>query len=214
VGRLADAQAFRNLGFRKDRFSAELLEELGKEAAGSVRIEGDRVIVRHLYTERRVTPLNLYLRQATPAQAREAILDYGNAIRDLAAANIFTGDMLLKNFGVTRQGRVIFYDYDELCLLTEVRIRDLPEAKDESDEWGAEPWFSVAEGDVFPEEFRHFLVIPGPLGDAFLSAHADLLTTEFWRRMQGLAVEGELADVFPYRAERRLREGGKGGRGE
>jgi len=205
VGRLADAQAFRGLSFRKDRFSAELLEELGKEAAGSVRIEGDRVNVRHLYTERRVTPLNLYLRQATPDQAREAILDYGNAIRDLAAANIFTGDMLLKNFGVTRQGRVIFYDYDELCLLTEVRIRDLPEAKDESDEWGAEPWFSVAEGDVFPEEFRHFLVIPGPLGDAFLSAHADLLTTEFWRRMQGLAREGELADVFPYRAERRLR---------
>ena len=113
--------------------------------------------------------------------------------------------MLLKNFGVTRQGRVIFYDYDELCLLTDVHIRDLPQARDESDEWGAEPWFSVGERDVFPEEFRHFLVIPGPLGDAFLSAHADLLTPEFWRRMQALAVEGELADVFPYKAERRLK---------
>jgi isocitrate dehydrogenase kinase/phosphatase len=214
VGRLADAQAFRNLSFRKDRFSAELLDELRREAAGSVRIDGDRIIVRHLYTERRVTPLNLYLRQASPAQARDAILDYGNAIRDLAAANIFTGDMLLKNFGVTRQGRVIFYDYDELCLLTDVHIRDLPVAKDDSDEWGAEPWFSVSEGDVFPEEFRHFLVIPGPLGDAFLSAHADLLTPEFWRRMQELAREGELADVFPYRAERRLRDVGMGGCGD
>ena len=206
VGRLADAQEFENLTFRKDRFSAELLEELGHEAAGSVRIEEDSVVVAHLYTERRVTPLNLFLKQAPPAQARDAILDYGNAIRDLAAANIFTGDMLLKNFGVTRQGRVIFYDYDELCLLTDVHIRDLPAPRDESDVWGAEPWFSVAERDVFPEEFRHFLVIPGPLGNAFLSAHADLLTPEFWRRMQELAVSGELADVFPYRAERRLKD--------
>jgi len=214
VGRLADAQEFENLSFRRDRFSADLLEELKREAAENVRFEGDRVVVRHLYTERRVIPLNLYLKQATPARARDAILDYGKAIRDLAAANIFTGDMLLKNFGVTRQGRVIFYDYDELCLLTDVHIRNLPQPRDESDEWGAEPWFSVGERDVFPEEFRHFLVIPGPLGNAFLSAHADLLTPEFWREMQQLAVKGELADVFPYRAERRLRDGGMGGWGD
>lgn len=207
VGRLADAQDFENLSFPRDRFAPELLAELQHEAAGTVRFERDRVTVQHVYSERRVIPLNLYLKQATAEQARDAILGYGQAIKDLAAANIFTGDMLLKNFGVTRHGRVIFYDYDELCLLTECHFRALPEPRDEADEMAAEPWFSVADRDVFPEEFRHFLVLPGALGEAFVAAHAELLTVEYWRRMQALAMDGEMADIFPYREERRLLRG-------
>ncbi|HTO73527.1 MAG TPA: bifunctional isocitrate dehydrogenase kinase/phosphatase [Gemmatimonadales bacterium] len=207
VGRLADAHDFENLTFPRSRFSAELVAELQKEAAGTVRFEGDRVTVRHVYSERRVIPLNLYLKTASPEQAREAIVGYGQAIKDLAAANIFTGDMLLKNFGVTRNERVIFYDYDELCLLTECRFRDIPPPRDEADEMAAEPWFSVADGDVFPEEFRHYLVLPGALGEAFLAAHSDLLTVEYWRRMQQLALSGEMADVYPYREERRIGTG-------
>lgn len=204
VGRLADAHDFENLTFPRSRFAADLVDELTREAAGTVRFEGSRVTVRHLYSERRVVPLNLYLKSATPEQASEAIVGYGQAIRDLAAANIFTGDMLLKNFGVTRNGRVIFYDYDELCLLTECRFREIPPPRDEADEVAGEPWFSVADGDVFPEEFRHYLVLPGELGSAFLAAHAELLTVEYWRRMQQLALSGEMADIFPYREERRL----------
>ena len=205
VGRLADAQEFEHLEFPIDRFAPDLLAQLLTEARGSVRVEGDRVVIGHVYTERRVTPLNLYLRQADPDSATDAILDYGQAIKDLAAANIFTGDMLLKNFGVTRHGRVIFYDYDELCLLTECHFRELPQPRDETDEYSAEPWFYVAERDVFPEEFEAFLVLPGSLGETFRKAHGDLLDVAFWRRMQAMQAAGEVVDFFPYRRSRRLR---------
>jgi isocitrate dehydrogenase kinase/phosphatase len=204
VGRLADAQEFEGLEFRRDRFDPAVLQELGAECAGTVQVEDGRVVMRHLYTERRVTPLNLYLRQVDQAHALDAVLDYGQCIKDLAAANIFTGDMLLKNFGVTRHGRVIFYDYDELCLLTECNFREIPQARHDDDEYSAEPWFSVGERDVFPEEFRAFLTLPGPLGQAFTTAHGDLLTVEYWRRMQQLAERGEVVDIFPYKPSRRL----------
>jgi isocitrate dehydrogenase kinase/phosphatase len=204
VGRLADAQEFEHLEFARSRFSPALLRELLTEAASSVRVEGDRVIIRHLYTERRVTPLNLYLRKAEPARSRDAIVDYGAAIKELAAANIFTGDMLLKNFGVTRHGRVIFYDYDELCLLTECNFRTIPVTDDPLLEMAADPWFSVGERDVFPEEFRSFFVLPGALGEAFLQRHGDLLDVTFWRDMQAKQAGGEVVDVLPYREERRL----------
>ncbi len=205
VGRLADAQEFENLAFPRSRFAPGLLEELLADCAGSIRVEGEDVIFRHLYSERRVTPLNLYLKQVGEAAAVDAALDYGQAIRDLAAANIFTGDMLLKNFGVTRNGRVIFYDYDELCLLTECHFRAIPAARHDDDEYSAEPWFSVGEHDVFPEEFRAFLTLPGPPGEAFQRAHGELLTVEYWQRMQRLAERGEVVDIFPYRPARRLR---------
>jgi isocitrate dehydrogenase kinase/phosphatase len=207
VGRLADAQEFEGLAFAKDRFAPELLQELTADCGSTVKVEGDQVVIRHLYTERRVTPLNLYLKQVDEARAVEAVLDYGQAIKDLAAANIFTGDMLLKNFGVTRHGRVIFYDYDELCLLTECNFREIPKARHDDDEYSAEPWFSVGEHDIFPEEFRAFLTLPGRPGQAFQSAHGDLLTVDYWRRMQGLAQQGEVVDIFPYKPGRRLRSG-------
>jgi isocitrate dehydrogenase kinase/phosphatase len=199
VGRLADAQEFEHLEFPRRCFPEELLEYLLGVAARTVRVEADRVIVRHVYTERRVTPLNLFLRDAEPAAAREAVVEYGNAIKDLAAADIFTGDMLLKNFGVTRNGRVICYDYDELCLLSDCRFRRIPAPATYEDELAAEPWFSVGENDVFPEEFHAFLVPPGDLRDAFLGGHSDLLDVEFWQRAQRRLRAGEVVDVFPYR---------------
>jgi isocitrate dehydrogenase kinase/phosphatase len=205
VGRLADAQEFEHLEFPRRCFPEELLSYLVSVAGKTVRVEGDRVIVRHVYTERRVTPLNLYLREADPAAAREAVIEYGNAIKDLAAADIFTGDMLLKNFGVTRNGRVICYDYDELCLLSECRFRRIPPPTTYEDELAAEPWFSVAENDVFPEEFHAFLVPPGELRDAFLHAHGDLLDLAFWHGVQQRLATGEVVDVFPYRRSALLR---------
>lgn len=204
VGRLADAQEFEHLEFPRERFAPELLDELLREAGESVRVVDGRVVIRHLYTERRLRPLDLYLREADPEAARAAVVEYGQAIRDLACANLFPGDLLLKNFGVSRHGRVIFYDYDELALLTEVRFRPLPVARNEEDEMSAEPWFSVDEGDVFPEEFLPFLVPAGPLRDAFLEAHAELLTVKFWRETQRRQAEGELPDFFPYPECRRL----------
>jgi isocitrate dehydrogenase kinase/phosphatase len=205
VGRLADAQEFEHLDFPRRCFPDALLAYLLNVASMSVRVEGDRVVVRHVYTERRVTPLNLFLRDADPEAARDAVIDYGNAIKDLAAADIFTGDMLLKNFGVTRNGRVICYDYDELCLLSECQIRRLPEPTTPEEEFAAEPWFHVGEHDVFPEEFRAFLVPPGTLRMTFLTVHGDLLTTEFWQGAQRRLAAGEVVDVFPYRRSDLLR---------
>jgi isocitrate dehydrogenase kinase/phosphatase len=207
VGRLADAHEFEHLEFDRARFEPDVIDELRREAAGAVRVDGDRVIVRHLYTERQVTPLNVYLRNASPPAARAAILDYGQAIRDLAAANIFTGDMLLKNFGVTRHGRVIFYDYDELCFVTDCNFRELPEPRDEVEEMAGEPWYSVGEHDVFPTEFKAFLLLPGELGEAFREVHGDLLTLGFWQRMQDQAREGAVLDVYPYPPSRRFARG-------
>jgi isocitrate dehydrogenase kinase/phosphatase len=204
VGRLADAQEFEHLAFPRRLFPDALLAHLLTVAPTIVRVDGESVVIAHLYTERRVTPLNVFLRDAAPEAAAEAILDYGTAIKDLAAANIFTGDMLLKNFGVSRHGRVIFYDYDELCLLTECNFRVLPKPRTEEEEMAAEPWYYVGELDVFPEEFAAFLVPPGALGEVFLRVHADLLTVEYWRTMQDRVRAGEVVDVFPYRAQRRL----------
>ena len=204
VGRLADAQEFEHLEFPRHCFPEELLTYLLTVAASTVRLEGERVVVRHLYTERRVTPLNLFLRDADEAAARAAVIDYGNAIKDLAAADIFTGDMLAKNFGVSRHGRVICYDYDELCLLSECRFRHIPQAASLDEELAAEPWFHVGEQDVFPEEFSAFLLPPGPLRETFLQAHADLLSTGFWRQVQQRLSRGEVVDVFPYPRDAKL----------
>jgi isocitrate dehydrogenase kinase/phosphatase len=205
VGRLADAQEFEALEFSLERFSPDLLAELRREAGSMVKVSGDRVLLRHLYTERRVTPLDIFLaRNGDTARAREAVIDYGNAVKDLAAANIFPGDMLLKNFGVTRHGRVIFYDYDELCLLTDCNFRTIPPPRHPEDELAAEPWFYVGEFDIFPQEFTSFLEFPPELTDVFMVNHADLLDVEFWRDMQARHEAGEVLDVFPYHESRRL----------
>jgi isocitrate dehydrogenase kinase/phosphatase len=207
VGRLADAQEFEHLEFPRRCFPDDLLAYLLSVAGTTVRVAGDRVIVRHAYTERRVTPLNIYIRDADQAAAREAVIDFGNAIKDLAAADIFTGDMLLKNFGVTRNGRVICYDYDELCLLSECRFRRIPQPTSIEEEFSAEPWFYVGEQDVFPEEFQAFLAPSGMLRDEFLDNHADLLDAEFWQGVQRRLAAGEVVDVFPYRRNALLRRG-------
>lgn len=202
AGRLVDAQEFKRLRFPRKRFSAELMEELLTETAGTVHVEGDDVIIDHMYIERRMTPLNLYLRSASPDAAESAVLDYGQAIRDLAYTNIFAGDLLLKNFGVTRHGRVIFYDYDELCQVTDCRFRDLPQATNEEDEMRGEAWFYVADNDVFPETFINFLAFDDEQRAAFQRVHGEVLTAEFWRLIQQRHREGDLLEVLPYRTPR------------
>lgn len=205
AGRLADVQEFEHLAFARERFAPELLEELAREAAETVAI-GERVVeIKHLYTERRMVPLNLFLHQADDAAGRRAVLDYGQAVKDLAATNIFPGDLLLKNFGVTRHGRVIFYDYDELCLVTDCNFRDLPQAADDADEFGSEPWFYVGPNDIFPEEFLTFMGLQGGQREAFLRAHSDLLAPHYWRSVQARHRAGEVMDIIPYTPGRRLK---------
>jgi isocitrate dehydrogenase kinase/phosphatase len=205
VGRLADAQEFEHLQFARDRFDPDLLDELLAGARASVIEDGGRIVIRHLYTERRLRPLDIYLRESPPQMAEAAVIEYGSAIRDLACANIFPGDLLLKNFGVSRHGRVIFYDYDELALLTDVRFRALPVARNDDEEMSAEPFFSVDEKDVFPEQWLPFLVPAGPLREVFLREHGDLLTVDFWSGMQRRQATGEIPDFYPYPQSRRLR---------
>lgn len=200
VGRLVDAQEFRKLRFPRARFEPELLRELLEQASITCRLEGDDLIVDHCYLERRMKPLDVYLRTVEPAAARRAIRDYGQAIRDLAISNVFPGDLLLKNFGVSRHGRVIFYDYDELCLVTECSFRDLPAARDEEDELRAEPWFYVGPNDVFPAQWLDFLGVRGVLREEFLAHHADILTADYWRHLKSLHEAERHLEVVPYTA--------------
>lgn len=202
VGRLVDAQEYRRLRFPKARFAPDLLEELLSEAALGCRVEGDDLIMEHCYMERRMKPLNVYLQQADAASARRAIRDYGQAIRELALSNVFPGDLLLKNFGVSRHGRVIFYDYDELCLVTECSFRDLPAPRDDEDEWRAEPWFYVAPNDVFPAQWLEFLGIRGELRQEFLAHHAELLSADYWRRLRAMHEAEQHMEIVPYTARR------------
>ena len=205
AGRLVEAYEFEHLRFAAERFDTALLDLLRREAAETVRIEGNDIIIGHLYIERRVRPLNLFFLKADTEAGAAAGRDYGQAIKDLAASNIFPGDLLTKNFGLTRTGRVVFYDYDELCFVTDCTFRRLPEAKTYEEEIAAEPWFSVREADIFPEEFLRFIALPEAAREALLQDHGDLFEAGFWCDVQQRLRAGELPEIFPYPPERRLK---------
>ncbi len=204
VGRMADTREFENFVLEKRHISPALMELLLREAAEKITDLGEQIVIRHLYIERRMVPLNIWLEQVEGQQLRDAIEEYGNAIRQLAAANIFPGDMLFKNFGVTRHGRVVFYDYDEICYMTEVNFRDIPPPRYPEDELASEPWYSVSPGDVFPEEFRHWLCADPRIGPLFEEMHADLFRADYWRALQNRIREGHVEDVYAYRRRQRF----------
>ena len=203
VGRMADTQEFADFRFPLAKFEPECLAELLEVAPSTVALEGDTVLIRHCWTERRMIPLNLYLEQASEAQVLEALEDYGLAIKQLAAANIFPGDMLLKNFGVTRHGRVVFYDYDEISYLTEVNFRHIPPPRYPEDEMSGEPWYSIGPHDVFPEEFPPFLFADMGQRRLFSRLHGELYDADYWKGLQASIREGKVIDVFPYRRKAR-----------
>ena len=199
AGRLIDTQHFRNLELPKDRFAPELLDDLLQNAQDAVWLADDRVVLNHAYVERRVRPLNLYIREVAHEAAAAAILDYGQAIKDLAETNIFPGDLLLKNFGVTDSERVVFYDYDEVALVTECRFREIPEPED--DAFGlmdAAATRFVNDTDIFPEEFIKFLAMDAGLRAIFMRVHGDLLTADYWRDVKHRRLRGEITQVVPY----------------
>lgn len=204
AGRLVEAQSFEYLEFDRCWFSDELLEELRSETLRTVHIGKDSVVMRLAYVQRCVTPLDIYLQEADDAAARDVVLDYGRAIKDLAMSNIFPGDMLLKNFGVTRHKRVVFYDFDELCPLVNCNFRKMPPARDDMDELSAEPWFFVGENDVFPEEFESFLGLPDKLHQTFRSYHADLFDATFWQQTQKRIASELPVSILPYGLSRKL----------
>ena len=219
VGRMADTLEFSLVAFPRDRFEDELIEELQKFAPSQLEIsdrDGDgqlEVILKHCYIERRMIPLNLYLQEAfdtglddarAHAQLAHAVVEYGNAIRDLVAANIFPGDMLWKNFGITRQGKVVFYDYDEIEYLTDCNFRRVPPPRNEEDELSGEVWYAVAKHDVFPETFAPFLLGHPTVREVFLLHHAELLDVAFWQAHKDRILAGHVHDVFPYEQARRF----------
>ena len=205
VGRMADTLEYSHAAFPLARINDELRMELQDKCGKSLTFEGDKVIIRHLYIERRLDPLNLYFQHATPEQKENAIIGFGNAVKEMAAANIFAGDLLYKNFGVTRHGRVIFYDYDEIEFMTNMNFRHIPEPRTPEDEMAAEPWYSVAPNDVFPEEWGAFLLTDPDLRKAFMKHHRDLLDAEYWKGVQKDIAEGRQRDVFPYSLTKRFR---------
>ncbi|MCA8977800.1 MAG: bifunctional isocitrate dehydrogenase kinase/phosphatase [Planctomycetes bacterium] len=197
-GRLVDAQEFRMLRLPRERFEDALLAELLTECGDRVAVDGASVVLRHVWIERRLRPLDLYLQEVGERDAARAVVDYGQALRDLAATNVFPGDLLTKNFGVSTMGHVIFYDYDEVVPLIDCVFRDLPVAVHPDDEISAEPWFSVGPNDVFPEEFARFLGFTAAQLAVFREAHGEVLTAAFWRGLQRRHLNGEVVEVLPY----------------
>jgi isocitrate dehydrogenase kinase/phosphatase len=222
VGRMADTLEFSEVGFPRERFTDELIAEIEKFAPSQLEIadtNGDgnmEVLVKHVYIERRMIPLNIYLQEAfdalrvnpedptARAQISRAVVEYGNAIKDLVAANIFPGDMLWKNFGITRHGKVVFYDYDEIEYITDCNFRKVPAPRNEEDEMSGEVWYSVAKNDVFPETFGPFLLGNPMVREEFMKHHADLLDAAFWQGHKERIAQGHVYDVFPYERERRF----------
>ncbi len=202
AGRLIDTQIFRNLKLPLARFDSQLLEELLEGTKESIHREGDDLILSHVYIERRVRPLNLYIREEDEDTAIAAILDYGLAIKDLAETNIFPGDLLLKNFGVTASGRVVFYDYDEVALVSDCRFRELPDVDDDFDLMDPGTIRYIGPNDIFPEEFIKFLALGEGLRRAFMQTHGDLLTAEYWRDVKNRRLRGEITQVIPYKQAR------------
>ena len=209
VGRMADTLEYSLVALPVERFAPEVLEELKAEAASSIEFEGDRVVIKHMYIERRMTPLNLYLEEAAQdgdaARSRHALHEYGSAIKELAGAGIFPGDMLLKNFGVTRHNRVVFYDYDEIAYMTDCNFRRIPPPRSYEDEMAAEPYWSIGPNDVFPEQFDKFLVTGDAARAVFLEKHADLMDPAFWSGKQERIRAGIEEEIFPYPEEIRFK---------
>ncbi len=205
VGRLADTLEYSEVALPRDRFDRRLLVNLRQTCANSVIVENDFVVLKHVYIEHRMIPLNLYLQNFdNESETRFFAQGYGDAIKEMAAANIFPGDMLLKNFGVTRNRRVVFYDYDEIRYLDECKIRKFPQSSNPFDDMTTEPWFSVGEDDVFPEEFEKYFLTHPLIKNHFAEIHGDLMTAEFWRNKQDMIRAGILEDVYPYRKSNRF----------
>ena len=198
VGRMADTWEYADVPFPKSRVDAALLEELRDVAPSLIDDDGESIVLRHLYIERRMVPLNIYLERSGSAERERAVIEYGDAIKQMVAANIFPGDMLYKNFGMTRQGRVVFYDYDEVAYLTDCNFRRIPPPRTPEDEMSSEPWYSVGPNDVFPEEFATFLLGDPQVREVFTRHHGDLLDAAYWQARQARIREGILEDVFPY----------------
>ncbi|MEO8082166.1 MAG: bifunctional isocitrate dehydrogenase kinase/phosphatase, partial [Caldimonas sp.] len=204
VGRMADTLEYSNVAFPRHRFEDELVAELAHFCPSLVEEDGDALVIRHVYIERRMIPLNIYLQDATAEQIEQVVIEYGNAIKDLLAANIFPGDMLWKNFGVTRHGKVVFYDYDEIEYLTDCTFRKVPEAHNEEEEMSGEVWYAVGPKDVFPETFAPFLLGNPKIREIFMAHHGELLDAAFWQGHKERILAGYVHDVFPYDAHKRF----------
>jgi isocitrate dehydrogenase kinase/phosphatase len=204
VGRMADTLEYALVAFPRHRFDEELIAELEHFCPSLLEETGDDLVIKHLYIERRMVPLNIYLQEATPAQLEHAVIEYGNAIKDLVAANIFPGDMLWKNFGVTRQGKVVFYDYDEIEYLSDCNFLRVPQARNEEEEMSGEVWYPVGPRDVFPETFGPFLLGHPGVREPFMRHHAELLDADFWQQHKARIQAGHVFDVFPYDAHKRF----------
>ncbi|HKX41448.1 MAG TPA: bifunctional isocitrate dehydrogenase kinase/phosphatase [Burkholderiaceae bacterium] len=204
VGRMADTLEYSNVAFPRARFDDELVAELKEFCASLLEEDGDSLVIRHLYIERRMIPLNIYLQEASLSQIESAVIEYGNAIKDLVCANIFPGDMLWKNFGVTRHGKVVFYDYDEIEYLTDCNFRKVPAPHNEEEEMSGEIWYRVGPKDVFPETFGPFLLGNPAVRGVFMRHHAELLDPAFWQGHKERILAGYVHDVFPYDAHKRF----------
>ncbi len=198
AGRMVDTLEYSDVAFPRERFAPALLAELQQSVPSLLDVKGDTVFVKHLYVERRLRPLDLFLQTASDEEIDQAMDDFGACLKELAMANIFAGDLLYKNFGVTRLGRVVFYDYDEVEPLTHMNFRTMPMPLHPEDELRAEPWFSVGPQDVFPEEWARFLYTSPKVEAALRKHHPDLFTARWWADVKRELERGRAFYPLPY----------------
>lgn len=205
VGRMADTHEFEEFHLPLERIDEELLQELKSNVNSLIEIKNNQLIFKHLYTERKMTPLNIFLETCNTDDAKTVVEEYGNAILQLAKANIFPGDMMTKNFGVTRQKRVVFYDYDEIEFMTDMNFRWKPKAETYEQIYASEPWYDIKANDVFPEDFKKWMIGRVYVKDHFFTYHADLFNPDYWIKLQDQIRKGEFIHAFPYPTEIRFR---------
>ena len=207
VGRMVDTQEFENMKFKRKRFSSKLLHEFKIAAKDTVTINDDYVIIKHLYLQRKVIPLPLYLEiERDPEVIREVIIDYGYFLQEIAAVGVFPADLFnIWNCGVTSRRRIVLFDYDDIESLLDINFREKPLPHNQIDELIPDEDRIVAySNDFFMDEMKTFMGIPKSLQGVFNQIHGDLFKVDFWHKMQQRVRRGDILDIIPYDRERQF----------
>jgi isocitrate dehydrogenase kinase/phosphatase len=197
AGSMLDNVMYFNLRLDREMFDPELLDELLRQASGSVQVEQDGVFLRSLIVQMKIIPLPVYLESADETETRDVIISLGNCIRNNAATNIFNKDLDSRNYGVGRYGRVFLFDYDAVEKLTDVKIRTNSDR--EPGEEAIPAWFFESGVIFLPEELEHGMQLMNRWARrCFREENSDLLTVEYWEEVQQKLLRGEIPDLQVY----------------
>src|SRR3984957_8202724 len=197
AGSMLDNVMYFNLRLGRDMFDPALLDEICRQASGSVQVDRDGVYIRVLIVQLKIVPLPVFLETADETATRAVMISLGHCIRNNAATNIFNKDLDSRNYGVGRYGRVFLFDYDAVEKLTDVKIRTNTDR--EPGEEAVPDWF-FEDGVIFlPEELEHGMQLKSDYARrCFREENADLLGVEYWESVQRKLQRGEVPGLQMY----------------